>query len=319
MSRVLVLMAIHNGEDFLEEQLSSIYGNRFYDIEIELLVCFDNCTDRSVEIVDKYRKLLNISSFHKTFGSSFKSFSFLFEMSSKFDADYISFADQDDIWRAEKLSAAIHCLNYNVADCYASSVITFSDSGANYQNKCGASHFFDHVFQGPGPGMSMLIKKKVVEDIVNMFEDKDVKIFEIETINFFDHYFYFISRLLNHRWFIDENCYVFYRQHANNIIGYDNRLLPRLLKRGKMVLNGHLTEQPQNFILSVKSVIELDSSLQKLLDFLNKPKFSHLVFLVSHAFSYRRQKKGSLIVLLILVSFCIGTKFQQATKGFKYD
>ena len=51
---VSIAMATYNGEKYLKEQLDSIYAQTYKDIEV--IVCDDCSSDKTVEILDEYKE-----------------------------------------------------------------------------------------------------------------------------------------------------------------------------------------------------------------------------------------------------------------------
>lgn len=53
MTKVLILMSTYNGEKYIEEQLESILNSEGVDVDI--LVRDDGSTDRTIDILSKYK------------------------------------------------------------------------------------------------------------------------------------------------------------------------------------------------------------------------------------------------------------------------
>lgn len=98
-----ILMAVYNGEKYIEEQLLSIINQSYKDWR---LIISDDCsTDRTIEILKYYQQLYfgkivihenNISS-----GSAKNNFYKLLDYTS---SQYIMFSDQDDVWKSNKIA-----------------------------------------------------------------------------------------------------------------------------------------------------------------------------------------------------------------------
>lgn len=102
MKKVLVLLSAYNGEDYIEQQINSIFEQK--DVDVYCLVRDDGSTDATVEILkalkNRYAKLYYIECNNAGWQ---KSFSALVFMADSYPADYYAFADQDDVWLPEKL------------------------------------------------------------------------------------------------------------------------------------------------------------------------------------------------------------------------
>jgi rhamnosyltransferase len=105
---ITVLMATYNGADFIREQLDSILAQTHSDWE--LLIRDDLSMDGTLDIVKAYAakdsriKLLVLPGAH---GSSVVNFSVLFDYAYAEGSAYIMFADQDDIWKPNKIGDSL--------------------------------------------------------------------------------------------------------------------------------------------------------------------------------------------------------------------
>ena len=104
---VSVAMATYNGEKYLEEQLDSILSQTLKPSEI--IVCDDQSTDGTREILDRYQQRGLIKYFvnEKRLGfiGNFKR-----AVSLSSSDNYIALSDQDDIWLPGKIQAAADLL-----------------------------------------------------------------------------------------------------------------------------------------------------------------------------------------------------------------
>ena len=119
-ARVTVLMSTYNGERFLREQLDSVLAQD--GVDVRLMVRDDGSKDGTLEILEEYAaKYRNIGITRGENMGFVRSFSALVRMAledSFFspslegggEADFYAFADQDDIWMAEKLKTATDAL-----------------------------------------------------------------------------------------------------------------------------------------------------------------------------------------------------------------
>ena len=102
--RVSVLMSTYNGEKYLHEQINSILGQQ--GVEIHLLIRDDGSSDGTVEICKEYAKKYNQITFYQGENLGVGK-SFLDLLKHAPDADYYSFADQDDVWLEDKIIRAV--------------------------------------------------------------------------------------------------------------------------------------------------------------------------------------------------------------------
>lgn len=104
--KIVILMSIYNGEEYIDKQLESIYNQNLNDDEtLEIIVRDDGSIDNSLFIVKKWKEKLNLSIIAgKNVGAKESFYELLY---GGFDADYYAFCDQDDIWKENKIRNAI--------------------------------------------------------------------------------------------------------------------------------------------------------------------------------------------------------------------
>src|SRR5467141_2319930 len=99
---ISVAMCTYNGARFLPEQLESMAAQT--RLPGELVVCDDRSTDESVEIVRNFARAapfpVRLEMNEENLGST-KNFEKAIELCQ---GEIIALADQDDVWRPEKLS-----------------------------------------------------------------------------------------------------------------------------------------------------------------------------------------------------------------------
>ena len=106
--KVSIALCTYNGENFLEEQLSSIgQQTRLPD---ELIISDDDSTDSTVQIAEKFAAIapfsVKISINTKRLGST-KNFE---RAISQCSGDIIFLSDQDDYWNPKKINLIVRVL-----------------------------------------------------------------------------------------------------------------------------------------------------------------------------------------------------------------
>lgn len=108
-AEVLILLAAYNGALFIEEQIRSIQNQT--ECNWILLVRDDGSTDRTSEIIEKFAstdgRIQVLSDENGGLGAT-GNFSALLEYPVAVQAKYIMFADQDDVWRCEKIALMLN-------------------------------------------------------------------------------------------------------------------------------------------------------------------------------------------------------------------
>lgn len=101
-----ILMATYNGERYIEEQLDSIIKQ--HDTNWRLLVRDDCSQDNTSQIIQRYQirypeKIFLIPSTEHS-GSAMNNF---FKLLDYAENEYIMFADQDDVWKSDKIALTL--------------------------------------------------------------------------------------------------------------------------------------------------------------------------------------------------------------------
>lgn len=105
--KVAVVMSTYNGAKYIKEQIDSILNQTYKNIE--LVIRDDGSSDNTVKIIESYqKKYANIKLITGKNLGFIKSF---FELLRLVEADYYSYADQDDVWMPNKIELAVEELN----------------------------------------------------------------------------------------------------------------------------------------------------------------------------------------------------------------
>ncbi len=105
---VTVLLAVYNGEKYLEQQIDSILSQTVNDIKI--IIRDDGSTDKSPDIVDDFCREYP-QKISKIVGEPTGSAKFNFaELLKHSDDDYIMFCDQDDVWMLDKIEKTLSAM-----------------------------------------------------------------------------------------------------------------------------------------------------------------------------------------------------------------
>lgn len=221
-NKVLVLLAVYNGQKWLTEQIDSILHQS--NIDVRLLISIDLSDDISLRLCEEYAEQypnVHVLPYGEHFGGAGNNFYRLLRDGDFSDIDYVSFCDQDDIWLSDKLFKAVEKLKD--CDCYSSNVTAFWDDGREVLiDKAQPQREWDFLFEAAGPGCTYVFKKEVAIKfkiwLLERYEEitKDVALHDWLIYAFARHYGY--------RWFIDPEPMMRYRQHANNQVGTNNSL-----------------------------------------------------------------------------------------------
>ena len=222
MKKVQVLMSTYNGQKYLEEQINSILNQE--NVEISLLIRDDASSDNTIKILQELsQKNKNISYFTGENMGPARSFMELVNKSSL--ADYYAFADQDDVWNSKKIISAIEKLEKSQKPCmYISALEIVDENLKTIETKKvnGRFTFEGEMIKNFANGCTQVFNRKLC-DIVKMYNPK--------YLIMHDSWITRICYAIGGDVIIDDNAYIKYRQHENNVVGYKDEGLKKLKKQ----------------------------------------------------------------------------------------
>lgn len=229
MSKVQILLSSYNGEKFIDEQIESLINQNSVDINI--LVRDDGSTDGTIAILEKYRSKGILNYYQGQNMKPAKSFLNLIENSQ--DADYYAFCDQDDYWNENKLIKAIELL----ADYTSSPALYFSKAELvnaqlqpikhkGYPKK--AYTFGQAIIKNNATGCTMVFNQNLMSIIRGYYPS---------FVTMHDYWVYLICLSIGGKVIYDNNSYIKYRQHSNNVVGGKNSFIHTCKNKFKMLVN----------------------------------------------------------------------------------
>jgi rhamnosyltransferase len=303
-AKVAVLLAAYNGEQYIQEQLDSILNQ--HGIELSVIISVDNSNDATLSIVNEYAfdhpSTVTILPYGKQYGSAGQNFVRLLSDVDFHHYDYVSFADQDDIWPPKKLERAVSEIKKHEVDGYSSNVTAFWESGkTKLVEKSFPQVRFDYLFESPGPGCTFVLTrclaKKTQEHLLS-------KCNELDNLWLHDWYCYSFARFNNFKWHIDSKPMMDYRQHSSNEVGA-NSGWKSFTNRLKIIIQG------DGFTKVLAQASFIGQNQSKPIQFIKSKKRIAMLKLFFISRECRRQKSHKILLSLACLIFFI--------KGCDYD
>ena len=224
MKRVQVLLSSFNGSKYIKQQIDSLLQQQ--EVEVHCLVRDDGSDDDTINILSQYQTQFKNFKYYCGNNVGYRaSFMELIRMSGDFE--YYAFSDQDDVWEPLKLKIAIDKISSseeNIPSMYFSNCTLVNDN----LEKTGMLHSGGKriipdkqsaIVQGFAHGCTMVINR-LSRDIIN----------DYVPIQNYSHDFWIpLLHIFLGKVIYDEESYILYRQHSNNIFG-KNRSFQRILK-----------------------------------------------------------------------------------------
>ena len=211
---ISVCMATFNGAEYIYDQISSIISQLSEDDEI--IISDDGSTDSTLSIIKSFNdtRIKVLINEKKKFRSKHQTVTNNFENALKnAKGDYIFLADQDDIWRNDKVKVCLkYLINYDIL-LTNSEIIDYNGKSLNenlFKKNPLHSNFFSILYKMPFYGCCLCFKKSVL-DLALPFPKK---------LLLHDNWIAFValSRNKNKIKYIDQPL-VYYRRHLQNVSG----------------------------------------------------------------------------------------------------
>lgn len=216
MTSIAVMMSTFNGEAYVEEQINSILNQ--LNVKISLFIRDDGSKDKTISIIsNKINQNPNIHLIQGEnvgVGNSFMNLLY----STPDDYDFYAFSDQDDIWESEKICKSIELLKASDKKLYISNQKCVDKNGdflnMRYKSK-PPLEVIDVLSQNRGTGCTMVFNNQFKRLLC---EAKRRPSKEILQLRIHDVWVTMVG-VLTQSIVYDNNAYICYRQHENNVVG----------------------------------------------------------------------------------------------------
>lgn len=216
MKSISIALTTYNGALYITEQINSILNqNTNFS---ELIICDDNSTDKTRQILKKYANLDSRIKVH--FNTDNLGFKRNFEKAiSLCKSDYIALCDQDDIWLPNHLETLYNGIGDYMLACGESEIINSNGELQNirlssiknynkFHNNNDSIFRFIAFYQNPFQGASMMMRRDFAKLLLPIPND----------VYYHDVWFAINACVLNSFIFIKEPI-TLYRLHNNNASG----------------------------------------------------------------------------------------------------
>lgn len=252
MTRIAVCLAAYNGCAFLQEQVESILAQD--GVQVQVFISVDRSTDGTEALFTRWaltEARLTLLPVGLVFGGAGPNFYRLIRDVDFNGYDYVSLADQDDIWFADKLLRAQNLLAEQDAAGYSGNVMAFWPNGrTSLIDKSQPQKQWDFLFESAGPGCTFVLRSDLALALQNLVRNRWEA---VQAIELHDWLIYAFSRANGFKWVIDDQVHMQYRQHSKNQVGV-NVGLRAFTYRVRKVLTGWGTVQT----LRIASMVGLD-------------------------------------------------------------
>ena len=248
-TRVAILLCTMNGEAYLPEQLASFKHQTHANWH--LWVSDDGSKDGTLLLLERYQTRLNPGQMTLTAGPR-KGFAANFlTLVCKYDglADHYAYADQDDIWNADKIARALRWLETIPAHqpalyCARTELVDSAGQHLGFSRAWPRSPSFQNALtQNIGGGNTMVFNHAARQLLMQAGSDLDVVAHDWWT--------YLVVTACGGVVYFDTTPTLQYRQHQHNLIGANHDLTAPFRSVSRM-LQGRFKQWTTNNVLALE-------------------------------------------------------------------
>ncbi|MGL4902766.1 MAG: glycosyltransferase family 2 protein [Cetobacterium sp.] len=306
MQKVAVLMSTYNGEKYIKEQLDSLLNQTHKNIKI--IIRDDGSKDKTTEILLEYKKKYSSKIellLEKNIGVVESFFKLLYLVEENYD--YYCLCDQDDYWLPEKIEKALLKLeeslkkHSNHIGLYFSN-LTLTDCNLNIKEakmkKQVIPTLRNSIFQNDLYGCTSLFTKEYL-----FILKKGIEKIDSQKIFLHDHFIYIVGNIFS-KVVYDENSYILYRQHQQNVSGaslsFRRKVIKILKKYGS--INSKISNQPQEIerVYNKLMIEDKKKVFQEILG-LKKSLFKRVIFIIKDYPYTNNSILGRIVFSLIII------------------
>lgn len=315
VKKIAILMATYNGQKYVDKQVESILGQKLGgNYQIDLYIHDDGSKDGTLNTInqwmEKEARVHIIPSNSKTHGVK----AAIFALLSFVSADYYYFADQDDIWAADKLLVMQRAFMGNLENVpigiYSDLLLVDEKNVTLNQTMMEKNHWsvdearnLSFLFLNPRvTGAAFAINRSVREMLVQ------IELADFINISMHDAFIALLTVECGDLIFINEPL-VRYRQHGNNQIGASKTLVQKLnFKKQVLALKKRLGDIVILYsYLSIKTSHDVSKELKETYNFVADDSVLGRVDKLTK--SHFLWKNGSKIKLILITFFKLSNEW----------
>lgn len=256
MHKVIILLALYNGDDYIGEQLDSFSTQAEQDWVLS--VGDDGSTDSGPQIVEQYVTRAKAGQITITEGPQRGAATNFLSLLALVPADqpYTCFSDQDDVWLPHKLSRAIAQIEAVATEgpvCYFSRTLICREDLSSPRPSRPQSRplgFRNALVQNVVAGNTIMVNAAALAVLQAAYADLN----GAETVLVHDWWVYQILSGVGATFISDDMPGLLYRQHGGNQIGANDGLRAQIMRLG-MMMRGTYAEWNERNLAAIRPAL----------------------------------------------------------------
>lgn len=294
--KVAILLPTYNGEQYIVEQLDSIWSQDYSNIKV--IIRDDGSTDQTVRIIRDYIRDKEVTFIEGRNVGVINGIFCLLNLVPD-SIEYVAFCDQDDVWKSNKISTAISLLedeNKDVPTLYCSSVQPVDENLYPLKKKIHLRNiepsFGNALVENICTGCTAVINRKMIEILANKKPNFTIM---------HDFWIYLVASCFG-KVIYDTTAHILYRQHVANQIGLATNMFENYKRRIRNFKKhrGQLIRQAREFMSIYDTIPEENKEM--LINFiLSKKSIKARIGILLKGEIYRQRKSDNIIFKMLIL------------------
>ena len=241
INKVIVLLSTYNGEEYLKEQLESLFSQK--DVEVSVIVRDDSSSDRTCQILDGFKDKFPLEWYKGEHYGVQKSYMELMKVAASKDFDYFAFCDQDDVWDEDKLSVGLRKIRRFEAR-WGLDIPVLYYSGQRLVDK-NLNLIGEHTLKryrtdyarflvNDAAGCTEVFNRNLL-DMVNRYEPRYILMHDTWILK--------VCLAVGGKIIVDTGSHLSYRQHNNNSVGLRKDIISKIKKTKNYISGQNISKQ----------------------------------------------------------------------------
>lgn len=292
---VLVLLSTYNGRGYVSELMESVLNQK--GVSVDILVRDDGSTDDTVSILEGFASKYDCITVLK--GENLGVVNSFFELTKAANGhDYYAFADQDDVWKPDKLFSAVRRLK----------TVPASTPGLYYSRLEFVNEKLEHIGFSAIPtfsGFHNAVVQNQATGCTIVLNESACRLVQENLPKWalmHDWWCYLVVSAFGHTIY-DVNTYIQYRKHGKNVTPATPFFVLELIARLRRYLgNGRITEKVTDQAREFKRVFDekLDPVRLGLVDEFLEARNSPLIRRIKYVLITQRVRRNTRLDNFIL-------------------
>lgn len=253
-SKIAILLATYNGQQYLPEMLDSLVNQTEQNF-----ICYihdDGSVDNTDSVIRSYTEKYPTRFYEISGASTGSAKSNFMYLLTQVEADYYMFADQDDVWLPDKIEKSFRCLRENNAWCVSTELCVTDEKlntiAPNMMTWIGRDlsriHPHQLLIDNVAVGCTMLFTREL--------RDIAIQLQNVDKILMHDQWVAVLAAMYG-KLTVQNESTILYRQHGDNEMGAKHEnAVTKLQRFVRELLSGTMLKEKKAFIQEARDLAQ---------------------------------------------------------------